>query len=115
MIKVSDNPARNLALAALLAMTLTSASMTQSLPSAGTFRIAGTVASRADGHALPNARVTLRNVKSPQKADSVITGDDGKFEFNGLAAGKYSITGARRGFIPASYDQHELFSTAIVT
>jgi hypothetical protein len=102
-------------LVALLAITLQSGSMGQSIASARTFRIAGTVVSKADGHHLPNARVTLRNVKNPQKPEFATTGDDGRFEFTGLAAGKYSITGAKRGFIAASYDQHELFSTAIVT
>ena len=102
-------------LVALLAITLQAASAAQSIADTGPLRIAGTVVSKADGHHLPNARVTLRNVKNPQKPEFAITGDDGRFEFTGLAAGKYSITGAKRGFIPASYDQHELFSTAIVT
>ena len=102
-------------LAALFAIALRAGSIGQSTIPSSTFRIAGTVVSKADGHRLPNARVILRNVKSPQKADSVITGDDGRFEFTGLAAGKYSITGAKRGFISASYDEHEFFSTAIVT
>ena len=39
----------------------------------------------------------------------------GKFEFNGLAAGKYSLVGAKRGFVTSAYDQHDQFSTAIVT
>jgi hypothetical protein len=45
----------------------------------------------------------------------MITGEDGKFEFSGLPAGKYSLEGAKRGFISAAYDQHDQFSTAIVT
>src|SRR6202035_2677017 len=32
-----------------------------------------------------------------------------------LNRGKYSLEGAKRGFIPAAYEQHEQFSTAIVT
>ncbi len=115
MIEVNQKRTLRIVLVALLAIALQAVSMGQSIAPAGTFRIAGTVVSKADGHHLPNARVTLRNVKGPQKPAFVITGDDGRFEFTGLAAGKYSITGAKRGFIPASYDQHELFSTAIVT
>ena len=45
----------------------------------------------------------------------MVTSEDGKYEFSGLPAGKYSLTGARRGFISASYDQHDQYSTAIVT
>jgi protocatechuate 3,4-dioxygenase beta subunit len=114
MIRVSRKKICRIWAAAWLAASLPYA-ISQSIAPADSFRIAGTVVSKADGHHLSNARVILRNVKSPQKADSVITGDDGSFQFTGLAAGKYSITGAKRGFIPASYDQHELFSTAIVT
>jgi hypothetical protein len=46
---------------------------------------------------------------------SVITADDGHFEFYSLYRAKYSLEGARRGFISAAYEQHEQFSTAIVT
>jgi hypothetical protein len=79
------------------------------------YRIAGTVVSKADGHPLARTRVTVRGVKDPQKFQSLVTSDDGRFEFTGLPAGKYSLTGAKRGFIPADYDQHDQFNTAIVT
>jgi hypothetical protein len=46
---------------------------------------------------------------------SVVTGDDGHFEFYSLYRAKYSLQGAKRGFISAAYEQHEQFSTAIVT
>lgn len=45
----------------------------------------------------------------------MITGEDGNFAFNRLSAGKYSLRGARGGFIRTVYEQHEQFSTAIVT
>jgi len=83
-------------------------------PSSG-FRIAGTVVSKADGHPLPRARVTVRDAKDPQKFESMVTLEDGKFEFNNVPAGKYSLEGAKRGFISAAYDQHDQYSTAIVT
>jgi hypothetical protein len=81
----------------------------------GKYRIAGTVVSKTDGHPLARARITLRDAKAPQKFESLITADDGKFEFTGVPAGKYDLHGAKRGFISASYDQHEQFSTALVT
>jgi hypothetical protein len=79
------------------------------------FRIAGTVVSKADAHPLARARITVRDVKDSQKIQFMITSDAGRFEFSGLPAGKYSLEGAKRGFISASYDQHDQFSTAIVT
>jgi len=81
----------------------------------GHFRIAGTIVSVHEGHPLSRAWVSLRDVKNAQNQIFMITGDDGRFEFPNLPPGKYSLTGAKRGYISAAYDQHEQFSTAIVT
>jgi uncharacterized surface anchored protein len=78
-------------------------------------RIAGIVVSKIDGHTLARARVVIGNVKNRQNILSTVTSDDGKFEFTGLAAGKYFLQGDERGYLPGAYDQHEQFSTAIVT
>lgn len=83
--------------------------------SSGGYKIAGTVVSKADGHPLARARVTVRDTKDSKKFQSMVTSEDGKYEFSGLPAGKFSLTGARRGFISASYEQHDSYSTAIVT
>ncbi len=82
---------------------------------AGGCRIAGTVVSKADRRPLVRARITVRDANDPKKFEFIITSENGKFEFNGVPAGKYSLNGAKRGFISASYDQHDQFSTAIVT
>ena len=80
----------------------------------GGYRIAGTVVSIADGHPLAHARISLRNADT-QKLQSMVTSEDGRFEFAELPAGKYSLGGAKRGFISAAYDEHDQLSTAIVT
>ena len=85
------------------------------LPAAGSFRVAGTIVSKTDAHPLGRARVTLRDAKKAEQFESIITAEDGKFSFEDVPAGKYSLTGAKRGFVTASYDQHDQFSTAIVT
>lgn len=87
----------------------------QPTPSLATFRIAGTVVSASGGHPLARARVSVTDTKNPEKTESMITAEDGHFEFNHLPVGKYALVGAKKGFIPAGYDQHEHFSTAIVT
>jgi hypothetical protein len=79
------------------------------------YTIAGTVVSGTDGHLLDRTRVTLRDVNNRQQAQSVITSEDGRFAFHSLPAGKYSLEGAKRGFIAGAYDQHDQYSTAIVT
>src|SRR5579863_4504020 len=63
----------------------------------GGSRIAGTIVSKTDGHPLARARITLRDVKNPQKSGIVITADDGKFQFTGIPAGKYSLGGSKKG------------------
>lgn len=78
------------------------------------FRIAGTAVNSLNGNPLALARIILRDVKHPQDAQSLLTGDDGRFEFR-APAGKYSLHGAKRGFISSDYDQHEQFSSAVVT
>jgi Carboxypeptidase regulatory-like domain len=88
---------------------------TSATTSEGSFRIAGTVVSKVDSHPLANAQVAIASTKARQQSISVLTSDDGKFQFTGIPTGKYSLSGAKRGFIPAGYDQHDQFSTAIVT
>lgn len=103
----------------LLGMGASSTAQTPAIPqnsSAGNnYTIAGTVVSKVDGNPLVRARVTVRDAKDSQKFESQVTSEDGRFQFTGVPAGKYSLTGTKRGFITASYDQHEQFSTAIVT
>lgn len=79
------------------------------------YRVAGVVVSKGNGNPLARARIVLSEVKDSGKFETVITADDGKFEFAGVPAGKYSLSGAKHGFISAAYDQHDEFSTAIVT
>src|SRR5215467_4730112 len=94
----------------LSVVSLSTAQNSTSAPE-GTFRIAGTIVSKTDEHPLTNARVILASVKARQSPQSVITSDDGKFEFTGMPAGKYSLTGAKRGFISAGYEQHDQYAT----
>jgi len=79
------------------------------------FRIAGNVVNSITGAPLAKARISLMDTANRANILFVITGDDGHFEFYSLKRGKYSLEGAKRGFIRAAYEQHEQFSTAIVT
>jgi hypothetical protein len=79
------------------------------------YKIAGTVVSSLTGAPVARARVSLTDVHNAQQVMRIITTDSGHFEFNGVPAGKFSLQGARRGFLTARYDEHEQYSTAIVT
>jgi hypothetical protein len=102
-------------IAALSLLNLHAAGQTQNHPPAPDYRIAGTLVSQTDAHPLARARVTVRSVKHPDQFLSMVTAEDGKFEFPAVPAGKYSLNGDKRGYISAAYDEHDQFSTAIVT
>ena len=91
-----------------------SSAAAQAQSSSDILRIAGTVVSSTGGNLLGQARVTIADAKNPQNRQSMITSENGRFEFK-VSAGKYSLQGAKRGFIAAAYEEHEQYSTAIVT
>jgi len=86
----------------------------ESVPSPQTFKIAGTVVNAITGEPLSQARIFIAEAKERAKLISMITSENGRFEFSQLKPGKYSLQGAKRGFISSAYEQHEQFSTAIV-
>jgi len=79
------------------------------------YRISGTIVSAVDGRPLGKARVSLVEATNRVRAVWMITAENGHFEFNSVPAGKFALEGAKRGFLTAGYQQHEQFSTAIVT
>ncbi len=81
---------------------------------AGAYRVAGIIVSSKGGAHLPQTRVFLTDVRNPKNTQSVLATDDGSFEFH-VPSGKYALRGAKRGYISANYNEHEQFSTAIVT
>jgi len=83
--------------------------------SEGPYRISGTAVSAATGEPLDRASITLALSSNFSTVRSTQTDPDGRFAFDHLSATKYALTGSRRGFITASYDEHEQYSTAIVT
>jgi Carboxypeptidase regulatory-like domain len=79
------------------------------------YRIAGRTVSAADGHPLEGATVLISNTKTQQLVASTLAGEDGGFAFTDLKADKYSLQAVKTGFLASAYDQHDIFSTAIVT
>lgn len=79
------------------------------------FKIAGTIVNALDGAPLGQARVSIFDTRNRASAIWMVTSEDGHFEFVQLKAGKFSLEGAKRGFISAAFEQHEQYSTAIVT
>lgn len=82
---------------------------------AGRYTISGVLTSASTGQPLDRADVTLHTPTGETLVAETTTGQDGRFVFRSLAAGKYSLAASRRGYIAAAYDEHEGYSTAIVT
>ncbi len=97
---------------ALHAQLLSTPQSSSSIPG---FQIAGTIVNAIGGGPLARARVTIADARNPRNTQSMVTSEDGHFDFKQVSAGKYSLQGKKRGFIPGLYDEHEQFSTAIVT
>src|SRR5260370_21576726 len=70
------------------------------------FNIAGTIVSSLSGTPLGKARVSAFDASNPADVMSLITSENGRFEFASLKPCKFSLPGSQRGFIPAAYDHH---------
>jgi protocatechuate 3,4-dioxygenase beta subunit len=86
----------------------------QTQSSSASTRIAGIIVNAISGIPLARARVAIQDAKDPRNVQSQITSDDGRFAFT-VSPGKYALEGAKRGYITSSFNQHEEYSTAIVT
>ena len=77
------------------------------------FRISGTVVNAIGGQPLSQVTVFIAVPENPNDTEQVTTGEDGRFSFENVAPGKYAMSAQRRGFTRQSYQQHELYSTAV--
>jgi len=79
------------------------------------YKIAGTAVNAVTGAPLARVKVSVADTRARARRIETITGEGGNFEFRGLPAGKYALQGTRSGYLASAYQQHEQFSTAIVT
>ena len=109
---------RGSSMSALLVLTSALISAAQKPPAPppprnATFRISGTAVNLVDGQPLSAVEVIIASTEQRQQTQQMVTGPDGRFRFDNLAPGKYSLAGRRTGFAPQFYQQHDEFSTAI--
>jgi 5-hydroxyisourate hydrolase-like protein (transthyretin family) len=79
------------------------------------YKVAGTVVNAMTGAPLARVTVSLAETQNRSRMLTLLTADNGHFEFSNLGQGKFSLQGSRNGFVASAYQQHEQFSTAIVT
>jgi hypothetical protein len=82
-------------------------SVSQALQS---YPIAGIVLDAVTGAPVPRAELSL-SLKDDELR--ITAGNDGRFRFVGLEAGKYVLSAQARGYVREAFDQHGVFSTAI--
>jgi 5-hydroxyisourate hydrolase-like protein (transthyretin family) len=81
----------------------------------GTYRIAGILVNAATGEPIRRATVEALKVEDSQAVALCVTDNEGRFALERLPAAKYQLTASKRGFRTAFYDEHDEFSSAIVT
>jgi Carboxypeptidase regulatory-like domain len=87
----------------------------QSLSAAkGGYRIAGVAVDAVSGQPLGRAEITIESQEDKKIHEAYATGNDGRFSFDGLAAGRYTLLAGRRGYVKQTYKGHDRYSTAIV-
>lgn len=79
------------------------------------FRIAGVVVNAETGEPVVRALVAALDIADSHTVASAETDGEGRFTLAGLAAAKYQLTASRRSYRTAFYDEHEEYSSAIVT
>ena len=87
----------------------------QSAAATGGYTISGTVVNATAGEPVRRATVAVLSEADSHTIESVESDNDGRFALPGLLAAKYQLTASKRGFRTAFYDEHEEYSTAIVT
>ncbi len=86
-----------------------------SATTSGPYIIAGVLVNAATDEPVRRATVEALEEADSRAVASCITDSEGHFALTGLAAAKYQLTASKRGFRTAFFDEHEGFSTAIVT
>src|SRR5690348_4514637 len=80
----------------------------------GHFEISGTLVDAITGQPINHARVAVAPVTQRDAFTTIVTQQDGRFSFNGLDPGKYTLTAQVRGYLTQSFNQHDQFSSSIV-
>jgi Carboxypeptidase regulatory-like domain len=105
---------RGIHLLSLIPLLVTCALAQQTAARPSGFRISGIAVNSVTGQPLAQLRIFLGRPQDREDREVFMTGADGRFEFTGLLAGKYTLGAAKPGFLMQAFEQHEDFSSAIV-
>ncbi len=86
-----------------------------SAQTSASYNIAGRLVNAVSGEPVRRATVSVLSETDSQAIQVTHTDEDGHFALNGLPAGKYPLTAAKRGYRTSYFNEHDEFNTAIVT
>ncbi len=78
------------------------------------FGIAGVMVNSVTGQPVHGATVVIAPVNTRSSTETTLTGQDGRFSFSGLPAGKYSFEATAHGYREQGWNQHDFYATAVV-
>ena len=84
-------------------------------PGVNLYPIAGTVTNFVTGEPVLRATVSLVDEEDRDTIASAETTDGGRFTLPPMPAAKYGLRVARRGYLTSYYNEHDEYSSAIVT
>src|SRR5215475_11984516 len=76
-------------------------------------RITGTVVNVVTGQPIAGIDVVISPTEERDQVTETTTGADGRFGFENVTKGKYSLIAQGRGFSEQAYQQHTPYSTAV--
>jgi len=79
------------------------------------YPIAGTLTDSVTNDPIFGATLALSTQRPRAVIQTTTSNAQGHFAFTSVPAGKYSLSAFRRGYMAASFDEHEQYSSAIVT
>lgn len=100
---------------AMVAMAQAPTQLTAVNQMSGPYRIAGVLVNAATGEPVRRATIEALKADDSHAVALCVTDSDGRFALDRLAAAKYQLAASKRGFRSAFYDEHDQFSSAIVT
>jgi hypothetical protein len=123
MMRSTHSPIRSFGLCLLLMICVLSAALGQSTnrnnkpaaSSTGKFRIAGKLVNGVTDEPIVRGTVSLLAESDSHTIATTLTDSEGRFSIEGLDADKYQLTAAKRGYRTTFFDEHEEYSSAIVT
>src|SRR5579863_4233412 len=110
-----NNPiSRRFICSILLALAAFAQDRVAPLPAKPPLRITGTVVSALTAQPLTRTEVEIGLASKSETLQSLLTSDDGRFQFDGLLPGKYWLRAARNGFSEQGFNEHDGYFTGIV-